>query len=169
MTELKIAGAPISWGVCEVPGWGYQLQPDRVLSEMREVGLAATELGPDGFLPAEPDAMASVLARHRLQAVGGFTPLLLHVPDHDPVPEVERILAGYVASHATTLVLSAVSGLDGYDSRPELDDAGWTTLLSNLSRISAVATEQGIRAVLHPHVGTMVEITAEVQHVLDAG
>jgi simple sugar transport system ATP-binding protein len=23
----RIAGAPISWGVCEVPGWGYQLEP----------------------------------------------------------------------------------------------------------------------------------------------
>ena len=39
--EARIAGAPISWGVCEVPGWGYQLGPDRVLAEMREVGLAA--------------------------------------------------------------------------------------------------------------------------------
>ena len=56
--ENKIAGAPISWGVCEVPGWGYQLGPDRVLKEMREVGLIATELGPDGFLPREPAAMA---------------------------------------------------------------------------------------------------------------
>ena len=53
----RIAGAPISWGVCEVPGWGYQLTPAQVLTEMRDVGLAATELGPDGFLPAEPDAM----------------------------------------------------------------------------------------------------------------
>ena len=26
MTD-RIAGAPISWGVCEVPGWGYQLPP----------------------------------------------------------------------------------------------------------------------------------------------
>jgi hypothetical protein len=49
--QNKIAGAPISWGVCEVPGWGYQLPPDRVLTEMRKIGLAATELGPDGFLP----------------------------------------------------------------------------------------------------------------------
>ena len=24
---MKIAGAPISWGVCEVPGWGYQMSP----------------------------------------------------------------------------------------------------------------------------------------------
>jgi inosose dehydratase len=134
---------------------------------MREVGLLATELGPEGFLPAEPDAMATVLAQHGLQAVGGFTPLLLHVPDHDPVPEVERILEGYVASNASTLVLSSVSGQDGYDSRPELDDKGWQTLLDNLSRISQIAAAKGIHAVLHPHVGTMIENTAEVQRVLD--
>jgi inosose dehydratase len=166
-TRFKIAGAPISWGVCEVPGWGYQLGPDRVLAEMREVGLLATELGPEGFLPSEPDQMATVLAQHGLRAVGGFTPLLLHVPSHDPVPEVERILEGYVASNASTLVLSAVSGQAGYDSRPELDDEGWRTLLNNLSRISGVAAEKGIRAVLHPHVGTMIENTAEVQRVLE--
>jgi inosose dehydratase len=134
---------------------------------MRDVGLLATELGPDGFLPSEPDAMATVLAQHGLQAVGGFTPLLLHVPTHDPVPEVAPILEGYVACNATTLVLSAVTGQDGYDSRPELDEEGWQNLLTNLSRISGIAAEQGIRAVLHPHVGTMIENGEEVQRVLD--
>jgi inosose dehydratase len=166
-TEFRIAGAPISWGVCEVPDWGYQLGPDRVLTEMREVGLLATELGPEGFLPSEPDAMATVLAQHGLRAVGGFTPLLLHVSDHDPVPEVERILEGYVACNASTLVLSAVTGQAGYDSRPELDETGWQSLLTNLSRISTVAEEQGIHAVLHPHVGTMIENGHEVQRVLE--
>ena len=117
----KIAGAPISWGVCEVPGWGYQLRPDRVLKEMREVGLVATELGPEGFLPSDPAAMAGVLSDHGLQAVGGFTPLLLHVAGHDPVPEVDGILDGYVASGAQVLVLSAVTGSAGYDNRPQLD------------------------------------------------
>src|SRR3954462_13476372 len=109
-TPFRIAGAPISWGVCEVPGWGHQLGPDRVLTEMREVGLLATELGPEGFLPSEPDAMASVLAQQGLRAVGGFTPLLLHAPTPHPVPEVEGILEGYVAANASTLVLSSVSG-----------------------------------------------------------
>jgi inosose dehydratase len=164
---FRIAGAPISWGVCEVPGWGHQLKPDRVLAEMREVGLLATELGPEGFLPGEPDAMAAVLATHGLSAVGGFTPLLLHVPSYDPVPEVQRILEGYVAANATTLVLSAITGQDGYDSRPALDEDGWASLLTNLSRISDAAAEKGVRAVLHPHVGTMIENGAEVQRVLE--
>lgn len=165
--EQKIAGAPISWGVCEVAGWGYQLEPARVLKEMRELGLSATELGPDGFLPSQPTAMANTLSQHGLQAVGGFTPLVLHVPRHDPVPEVDRILDGYAASGAKVLVLSADSGLNGYDTRPQLDDDGWNTLLVNLDRVANLAAGRGVRAVLHPHVGTMIETGAEVQQVLD--
>jgi inosose dehydratase len=167
MTADRIAGAPISWGVCEVPGWGYQLSPARVLAEMRDVGLAATELGPDGFLPADASAMTDVLARHDLQAIGGFTPLLLHVPGQDPVPDVEKLLQTYAATGSDVLVLSAVTGLDGYDERPELDAEGWRTLLENLDRLDALAAAHGVRAVLHPHVGTMVENGTDVQRVLD--
>jgi inosose dehydratase len=165
--QNKIAGAPISWGVCEVPGWGYQLPPDRVLTEMREIGLAATELGPEGFLPTAPEAMAEVLSRHQLHAIGGFTPLLLHRPDHDPLRDVLEVLERYAATGARTLVLSADSGLAGYNTRPTLDEQGWATLLANLNRIDAVATEHDVRAVLHPHVGTMIENGDEVQRVLE--
>ncbi|MDN5858737.1 MAG: sugar phosphate isomerase/epimerase, partial [Pseudonocardia sp.] len=160
----RIAGAPISWGVCEVPGWGHQLAPARVLAEMAEVGLAATEWGPAGFLPADPRA---VLAAHRLAAIGGFVPVELHRPDHDPAPEIEKVLGGYPATGSHVLVLSAASGLSGYDARPELDDDGWRTLLTNLDRLAALAAEHGVRAVLHPHVGTMVENASDVQQVLD--
>ncbi|WP_018334054.1 sugar phosphate isomerase/epimerase family protein [Actinomycetospora chiangmaiensis] len=166
MNSPKIAGAPISWGVCEVPGWGYQLEPKRVLTEMREVGLAATEFGPDGFLPADAAAKAATLAEYDLHAVGGFTPTLLHVPDHDPLPGVVDLLASYDAARAGTLVLSADSGGAGYDSRPELDAAGWSLLLGNLDRIAEYARTRGVEAVLHPHVGTMVENTDDVQRVL---
>jgi inosose dehydratase len=122
----RIAGAPISWGVCEVPGWGYQLGPDRVLAEMREIGLTATEFGPDGFLPTQPDAMTRVLDHHGLQAIGGFTPLLLHVAGHDPVPEVERLLQGYDASGAEVLVLSAVTGAEATTAgRCSTTTSGW--------------------------------------------
>jgi inosose dehydratase len=165
--EQRIAGAPISWGVCEVPNWGFQLSPDHVLAEMREIGLSATELGPDGFLPADPDRMAEVLRAHELSAVGGFTPVVMHRRDVDPIPEIDRVLAGYTAAKAQTMVLSAVSGLEGYDSRPVLDEEGWQQLLTNLDRIGARAAESGVRAVLHPHVGTMIENGPEVQRVLE--
>jgi inosose dehydratase len=165
--QNRIAGAPISWGVCEVPNWGHQLTPERVLAEMQEVGLSAAELGPDGFLPSDPGQMARLLDTHHLTAVGGFTPVLMHQAGHDPFPEINRILAGYDATHAEVLVLSAVSGLDGYDTRPTLDEGGWKRLLDNLDRIARLASEHDVRAVLHPHVGTMVESGPEVERVLE--
>ena len=163
----RIAGAPISWGVCEVPGWGYQLPAEQVLRQMSEVGLSATELGPDGFLPADPEALATTLTNHRLHAVGGFTPFVLHRPDVDPMLELDRLLPAFKAARAGVMVLSADSGGTGYDSRPDLDEEGWRRLLRNLDRVAARAAEHGIRAVLHPHVGTMVETGPEVQRVLE--
>lgn len=32
--EMRVAGAPISWGVCEVPGWGWQYDASTVLAQM---------------------------------------------------------------------------------------------------------------------------------------
>src|SRR5260370_30574579 len=101
---------------------------------MREVGVGATEFGPDGFLPADPRVMADFLASRHLTAVGGFTPVVLHEAGHDPVPAIDRLLDGYDASHAGVLVLSAATGRDGYDARPDLDEAGWAALLHNLHR-----------------------------------
>ncbi|MFE9103786.1 TIM barrel protein [Actinomadura geliboluensis] len=169
MIKDRVAGAPISWGVCEVPGWGHQLAPARVLAEMRDLGLAAAEFGPDGFLPAGAAERAALLAGYGLRPVGGFAPVVLHDPDRDPLPEVRRILSGFGMERSNerlTLVLAAVTGLDGYDERPALDAAGWAALLGNLDRIDAVAADAGVRAVLHPHVGTMVERSDEVDRVL---
>jgi inosose dehydratase len=161
---MRIAGAPISWGVCEVPGWGHQMAPDRVLAEMRDTGLAATEFGPDGFLPADPAEREALLASYGLAAVGGFVPVVLHEPAYDPLPEVERALRGF--GDARMLVLAAATGQDGYDERPVLAAENWTTLLANLDRIAAYAAEGGRRTVLHPHVGTIVERRDEVDRVL---
>ena len=111
--------------MCEVPGWGYQLTPDRVLTEMREVGLVATEFGPDGFLPDEPQAKAATLAGHGLACVGGFVPVVLHDAGRDPLPGIATALAAFVAAGADTLVLAADTGTTGYDERVELDDDAW--------------------------------------------
>ena len=162
----RIAGAPISWGVCEVPGWGYQLDRSLVLAQMRDVGLVATELGPEGFLPTDPQAAAATLDEAGLRAVGGFVPVVLHDAAHDPLPEVEAALDSLVAAGAGVVVLAAATGLQGYDERPALDDAAWGRLLANLDRIAARAAERGVVTALHPHVGTLVERREEVERVL---
>jgi inosose dehydratase len=150
---MKISGAPISWGVCEVPGWGFQLPAERVLREMHEIGLTATEFGPDGFVQPE------IAHRYGLAAIGGFVPVVLHADLTDDVFD------GFRADDV--VVLAAATGTDGYDERPELDPAGWRRLLSSLDTLDAEAAARGLTAVLHPHVGTMIETTTDVNRVLD--
>lgn len=169
----RVAGAPISWGVCEVPGWGHQMPVERVLREMAELGLVATELGPDGFLPEDPVVASTQLSVAGLTCVGGFVPVVLHADGPadgspaDTITEgVRSRLAHLTALSAGTLVLAADTGLTGYDTRPILDAGGWTRLLARLDLAADVAAEAGITATLHPHVGTMVENADDVDRVL---
>jgi inosose dehydratase len=134
---------------------------------MAEVGITATEFGPEGFLPVEPKAKAELLAGYGLRAVGGFVPVVLHDPGFDPAPQVDRELDSFVAAGSEVLVLAAHSGQDGYDDRPVLDDEGWATMFRNLDRLAALARSRGITPSLHPHVGTMVETADDVLRVLN--
>ena len=63
-------------------------------------------------------------------------------------------------------MLAAATGSDGYDSRPVLNENQWATLLANLDRLGKIAADRGLLAVLHPHVGTIVETKADVDRVL---
>jgi inosose dehydratase len=168
VTDVKIAGAPISWGVCEVPGWGRVLDPSTVLGEMARLGLAATELGPPGYLPEEPAELRALLDRHGLELVGGFLAAVLHDHDHvwSTMDDAAEVVELFAAVGAEVLVLAAATGRDGYDARPELSDEQWRTLIETAAQIRDLGARHGLRTVLHPHVGTHVETTAEVERFL---
>ena len=69
-TDRRLVAAPISWGICEVPGWGRMLDAERVLGEMASLGITATELGAPGFLPDDAAALRDTLDRHHLSSGG---------------------------------------------------------------------------------------------------
>jgi inosose dehydratase len=171
MTEwaLRLAAAPISWGVCEVPGWGLELPPDRVLAEMAALGFGATELGAEGYLGSDVDQITARLDAYGLRLVGGFVPLVLH-----DVAQVDATVAAAVGSARTlagagaeVFVTAAVTDW-GWGPRRSLSDGEWTALFRMLDRVERIARDHGLRQVLHPHVNTVVEQADEVQRVLDA-
>ena len=57
----RVAGAPISWGVNEVEGWGYQMSAERVLEEAASLGLSAIEAGAEGVFPEDPPEASPIL------------------------------------------------------------------------------------------------------------
>lgn len=167
--RARIAGAPITWGISEVPGWGVQLPAEHVLGEMHALGLAATELGPDGYLPQDPQRLRALLGRHELRLVGGFVTAVLHEPSRlgDELASVERQARQLAAGGGDTLVMALVTGEQGYDRSARLDAAGWDAVSVALTRVAAVSDAVGLRLAVHPHVGTLVELADDVATLLE--
>ena len=162
----RLAGAPISWGVCEVPGWGRQLPPERVLSEMAALGLTATELGPLGYLPLEPGALKARLAEFGLRLVGGFVPLVLHEENLESArANADEIAATLRAAGAEVFVAAAVMDADWSAPRP-LDEHQLNIMAANLAEIAALAAGHDLTFALHPHAGTLVESATDVERLL---
>lgn len=164
----RIAGAPISWGVCEVPGWGEMLPPERVLPEMRSVGLSATELGAPGFLPEDSADLDRVLAEHGVTLIGGFVPLVLHDPAQraDALERAEAVAAHFAAHGARYFVTALVQDYDWSTPVP-LDAAGMKVVGEGLREVDAVCARHGLTQVMHPHVGTLVETQADMDLALE--
>ncbi len=164
----RMATAPISWGICEVPGWGVQLPVDRVLGEMAELGFPATELGSDGYLPTDPAALKSLLASYNLNLLAGFVPVVIHDPDQadETLRRAEATAALLAAGGAVYFNSAPVTSWD-WDDRFELSPQQWEHALAMFGRLEKITEAHGLIQVLHTHVGTIVETKEEVVRVLD--
>ena len=168
MRERKIAAAPISWGVCEVPNWGVQLAPDRVLADVARLGFTAIEAGPPGFLPADPHAAARTLDAHGLRCIGGFVTAVLHDRERRDaeLASVERQASALRALGSELLVLAPATGRDGYEDRTELTDDQWAALFQALPLVETIAGRANLSVVVHPHVGTAIEQPKDIERLL---
>jgi inosose dehydratase len=174
---IRIATAPVSWGILEVQGWARQKNYGEVLDEMVRAGYAGTELGPYGFLPDDPELLKSELGSRGLTLLGAFVPLPLAHPDRhaegfESAMTVARLLA---ARGAPYLVLAdemnearmAAAG-SAKEGRGGMSGEQWNAAIGLLTRVSRAARDLGLQPVFHHHAGTFVETPAEVERLLQA-
>jgi len=164
----RIASAPISWGICEVPGWGKMLPTDRVLSEMNNLGLPATELGAPGFLPSEANKISEKLDQFEMSLIGGFTPVVVHDKNQneETLRQVKKVAELFKKTGATHLVSSPVYTWD-WDAPKPLSADEYKNMFSMFSQIDKICEDFGLTNVLHPHLQTTVESKDEIERVLD--
>ncbi len=164
----RTATAPISWGVCEMPGWGYQLPVEAVLAEMCEAGFTHTELGSLGYLPTDPGELRSVLDRHGLSLLGGFVPLVLHDPSktEDTLASASEAAALIAGGGGRFFVSCAVSHPDDWRQVP-LADHEWPIMADTLAEVARIASDYGLTQALHPHFGCLVETATETERILE--
>ena len=167
--NVRVGGAPVSWGIIEVPDWGYQMPADRVLREAASLDLEAMEAGPEEFLPGDPAEVAGVLGGYGLSLVGGFVPAVLHEPDvrDEQLAFVERRAEFFAAAGADVVVLAASTGSEDYGEVFEAAEDAWRTLFESLHAVEEICARHGVTISLHQHYGTMIERDDQLRRFLE--
>ena len=170
---MKIANAPVSWGVdyADAPGnpeWGL------VLDQIAAAGYRYCELGPLGYAPADPAILRWEYARRNLIPIGGF----IFQPLHDPASEKAVLanaqdtarLLGEIGARCLVVIdhlseeRAATAG--NRAKAVALSNSAHAHMIRVIRNIAELAAENGITAVIHQHAGCYIEFEDEVECIL---
>jgi inosose dehydratase len=173
---LSLGTCPDSWGVwfADDP---LQTPWQRFLDEVAEVGYEWLELGPYGYLPADPARLADELARRALRVAGGTMhgQSGLHLAGDWPAirratAKVAELTAAVGGRH---LVFVPVPGYrddktGAYLEPAALDDDEWLMLTRAANELGKeVSQEHGVTFQFHPHADSHVETQRQTERFLD--
>ncbi|MBE0690836.1 MAG: TIM barrel protein [Anaerolineae bacterium] len=173
---IRVASAPVSWGIYEFEGIGAKYPYSRVLDEIADTGYTGIELGPYGYLPTDPALLRAELDKRKLQLLSAFVPVKLvdeaaHADGAEAALKVGRLLAALDANY---IVLADDNGkIDklvneaGRRSGSVLSGDEWDVVARGVNMIARrVYDEVGLKLVFHHHCAGYVETPDETRALL---
>jgi inosose dehydratase len=172
---IRVANAPISWGIME----HVELPPDysygRVLDEIKAAGYSGTELGPYGFLPADAVALRSELAKRSLTLCSAFVDIELgnasaHADGLAFVARSARLISDagarlLILSDKVTPERNAVAGRRKEANQLSWNDSQWDAARTAIREVIAQCKTVGLRVAFHHHAASHVETPEEVDRL----
>lgn len=176
--RFHFACAPVSWGVEDYYGPSWEQPYQRILDEMAECGYEATELGPYGYFPVDPQILRPQLEDRSLKMLSSFVPLNLAEPSaaQEAVQRIQEVGELLSALGAPCIVLAdhqsktreAIAGRVPADGSASLTANQWKQVASLGREAEQIAQAFGLDLVFHPHVGTFIETPEETERFFDA-
>lgn len=166
--SIQVGTAPDSWGVWHASD-PRQTPWQRFLDEVAASGYAAIELGPFGYLPTDPQRVATELASRSLQLAGGTISVDLAAAEGWPAARASTAAVCDILSHlgASFLVVLDAGPGDATGGPVELDEAGWARLRDNVHHLGEYTASRGIAAVFHPHGDTSIQFETEIERFVE--
>ncbi len=170
--KIQIATAPCSWGVFFPDGRTSGTPYETFLSQAHEAGYKEIELGPDGYLPQDVDVLRDKLQQNELSVCGGTAtiPFAL-MTEEECCGVVDALAQRLVALGCTNMVVMDGSGYDqSLGPKAQWSEELWNKIYGNIAFINDYLKEKyGVRMVFHPHAGTAIEYTSEIERMLSLG
>src|SRR5690606_41533473 len=173
---IRIANAPVSWGIFEFEGTAQKFTYTQVLDEIVETGYSGIELGPWGFLPTDPDKLREELETRNLKLLSSYVPVKLvdraaHEAGEQHAMKVGKLLA---ALDAPFIVLADDAGTvpelvaqAGQRSGAKLTADEWDVFADGVNRIARnMHGALGLEVVVHRHCVGYVETPEETGRLM---
>lgn len=170
---LTIGTAPDSWGVwfADDP---KQTPWQRFLDEVAEAGYTWIELGPYGYLPADPQKLADELDQRGLKVSAGTVFTAFHRgldqwgAAWEPARRVAELTAAVGGSH---IVVIPAMWRDDVTGEPveaaELSAGQWKDLVAGHNRLGRELGEEfGLQQQFHPHADSHVCAQPDIERFL---
>jgi inosose dehydratase len=170
--NIIIATAPCSWGVWYADGTPSGTPWNIFLDQAAQAGYKSLELGPDGYLPQEPETLRTELAKRNLTVCAGTA---CYSFDHyssfaDFRPQTEALCRRLVHFNAKYLVTMDGSDVGKFsEKKKDYSPDIWKKYFAMFRELGRYTKEAfGIETVFHPHIKTLIETEAEIVRMMDA-
>lgn len=147
----------------------------RVLDEIKAAGYSGTELGPYGFLPADPAVLRAELKKRSLALCSAFVDIELgntaaHTDGLAFVARSARLISDagarlLILSDKVTPARNAVAGRRKEANQVSWNDTEWGAAAAAISSVIALCKAVGLRVAFHHHAGSHVETPEEVDRL----
>ena len=171
---IRIATAPVSWGIMEMSEFAWRRSSEDVLDEIAASGYVGTELGPYGFLPTDAAQLKQTLVKRKLSLLGAFVPLPLTDAQRyeDGLQSALQVAELLSEAGAPLLVLAAEMDRRRMEIAGAVTDADgltpdqWSRAAEMVTSVARQARAFGLRSVFHHHAGTYIETPRELDRLL---
>ncbi len=175
---MRIATAPVSWGIWEMTIDRPDLIPPQTyLDTIVDMGYTATETGPPGYFAASAAEAADRAGRAGVELVATFLPLRLDDPDgfEEDLAALDRTVEVLEATGGGIVLLADMETPDrsrAAGSEARRRETGWTgdtveRAAERLQRATDIVRGRGLEAALHPHAATHIESESETDQILE--
>ena len=167
--EITIATCPCSWGVFYADGGASGVQADQFLREASMAGYKQIELGPEGYLPTDTEALKGALQKVSLEVCAGTSTIeFLTKTEAECISSVLSL-----AKRLNELGVHDMVVMDGslWGESP-LPKSSWSKeqideIYTKISAVKRVLADMNIRMVFHPHCDSAVETVQEIERLLE--
>ena len=173
LSRLTLGTAPDSWGVW-FPRDDHQVGWKQYLDDVQNAGYVWTELGPQGFLPQDPQQLRDELDQRGLKVCGGTVFAGLHqgkealdkaIAEFGQEAELLSAVGGKFLIHLPEQYTDMHTGEATQSG--DIDPEQWANLVSGTNELGRIIFEEyGVALVSHPHADTHLDIQERIEQFL---